>query len=71
LATLLVVIPSLSDDLALAMPSNMIVKTESDGSTRDTRIYSGLGRSGALNPTPVGVAALLCIRTLGYRGCCS
>jgi hypothetical protein len=68
LATLLVVIPSLSDDLALAMPSNMIVKTESDGSTR---IYSGLGRSGALNPTPVGVAALLCIRTLGYRGCCS
>ena len=30
-----------------------------DGSTRDTRIYTGLGCGGALNPTPVGAAALL------------
>ena len=37
----------------------MIVKTESDGSTRDTRIYTGSGRGGALNSTPVGGAALL------------
>ena len=29
---------------------------ESDGNTRDTRIYTSLG---VLNPTPVGVAALL------------
>jgi hypothetical protein len=26
---------------------------ESDGSTRDTEIYTGLGRGGALNPTLV------------------
>jgi hypothetical protein len=31
-----------------------------DGSTRDTRIYTGSGRGGgALNPTLVGVATLL------------
>jgi len=37
----------------------VIVKTESDGSTRDTRIYTGSGCGGALNSTPVGAAALL------------
>jgi hypothetical protein len=32
---------------------------ESDGSIQDTRIYTSLGRGGVLNPTPVGVAALV------------
>jgi hypothetical protein len=32
---------------------------ESDGSTHDTRIYTGSRRGGALNPNSVGVAALL------------
>ena len=41
------------DDLAPAMPSNKITQTESDGSTRDIRIYTSSRRSGALNPTPV------------------
>ena len=32
---------------------------KSDCSTRDTRIYTGSGHGGTLNPTPVGAAALL------------
>ena len=30
-----------------------------DGSTCDTRIYTGLGASGVLYPNPAGAAALL------------
>jgi hypothetical protein len=43
----------LLDYLALAMPSNVIAKMELNGSTRDTRIYTGSGHGGALNPTPM------------------
>ena len=32
---------------------------ESDGSTRDTRIYTCSKHGGALNPTPVGAVALV------------
>jgi hypothetical protein len=41
------------------MPISVIVKTESDGSTRDTRVYTSSGPGGVLNPTPVGAAALI------------
>jgi hypothetical protein len=43
----------LLDYLALEMSSNMITKIELNGSTRDTRIYTGLGHGGPLNPTPM------------------
>ena len=60
----------LSDELALAMPSNMIALTEFDGNTRNTRIYTSSGR-GARKTLVQWCCCSSFIRMLDYRGYCS